>query len=466
MAKITFYGAAREVTGSCYLLDNGRDKILLDCGMHQGGDATDRLEKESFGFDPKSLNAVVLSHAHLDHSGLLPRLVNGGFSGPIYCTEGTRQLLRILLEDAANIYFRDLDYDNQVRRRAGKRVKPARYTPDDVRQVLNGCHALDYHQREAVAAGFELCFHDAGHILGSSIVELTIDDGGRKKTLVFSGDLGNPETSLMNHYEYLDNADLVLLESTYGDRDHRASDETLEEFRRILEQAREEGGNIMIPSFAVGRTQELLFHLGLFYQEGILDDWQVFLDSPMGHAVTSLYASYARFLDPEDVATITRNGDRAPTAFLPNLTITESVEDSIAINKIKQGVIIIAGSGMCTGGRIRHHLKHRLWDRRNHLVFVGFQAVDTLGRIIVDGVKKVKIYGQWIAVKAQIHTLGGFSAHAGQGDLVDWISHFRSKPRVCLVHGEPDTMAVLQAKLGRERGIKTHIPAIGDSLEF
>lgn len=458
MNQLQFLGAAREVTGSCYLLEAVGAKILLDCGMHQGGDAVERLETESFTFDPRELTAVVLSHAHLDHSGLLPRLVNCGFDGHIFCTEGTYKLLKILLEDAANIYFRDLDYENQVRRRAGKRGKPALYSERDVARVISSCRPMPYHQEGEIAPWVTLRFFDAGHILGSAIVELTINDDQGERVLVFSGDLGNPETSLMPHYEVVKKADMVLMESTYGNRNHRPMADTLDEFRAILVQAEKNKGNILIPAFAVGRTQELLFHLGQFYQQGLLDNWQVFLDSPMGTAVTDAYSHSLHHLDRDDAAEISANGNGSLRDFLPNLTVTASVEESIAINKVRHGAIIIAGSGMCTGGRIRHHLKHRLWEKNNHLVIVGFQPRGTLGRILVDGAKKVKLFSQWIAVKARIHTLGGFSAHAGQQDLLDWAGSFNGKPQFFLVHGEVASMESLQQALRSSHGIEATIP--------
>ncbi len=466
MATLQFLGAAREVTGSCYLLEAGERRILLDCGMHQGGNDIDRLETDIFDFDPASIDAVVLSHAHLDHSGLLPRLVSGGFSGRIHCTEGTHRLLKILLEDAASIYFRDLEYDNLARRRAGKKPREPLYTESDVARVISSCQSVDYHERREVLPWISLRFLDAGHILGSSIVELTLQGDEGDKVVVFSGDLGNPETSLMPHYETVEKADVVLLESTYGGRDHRPMEESLEEFRAVIRSAAEEDGNVLIPAFAVGRTQEILFHLGQLYQEGLLADWQVFLDSPMGHAVTEVYVRSAHQLNPEDVATITNNGHGSTRDFLPNLTITESVDDSMAINKVKRGAIIIAGSGMCTGGRIRHHLKHRLWEPRNHLVFAGFQARGTLGRILIDGSKKVKLFGQWVAVKAQIHTIGGFSAHAGQRDLLQWASAIGGEPRFYLVHGEEEGMAQLAEALWRRHGIAADLPEHGQVVEI
>lgn len=465
MNSVQFLGATREVTGSCFLLKAGDRRILLDCGMHQGGDNVERLAKECFDFDPRRVDAVVLSHAHLDHSGLLPRLFNCGFDGPIYCTEGTHRLLKILLQDSANIYFRDLEYENKVRRRSGKRPLPALYSEKDVARVLRACKPVAYHQARDIMPWLGLRFMDAGHILGSAIVELRVTDDNGEHVLVFSGDLGNPETSLMPPADRVQRADVVLLESTYGSRNHRPMAETLEELRQVIAKAEQDGGNILIPAFAVGRTQELLFHLGQLYHQGLLDHWRVFLDSPMGEAVTAIYADCAEHLDSADVATIREVSKGNLKDFLPNLTITQSAEESMAINDVRSGAIIIAGSGMCTGGRIRHHFKHRLWQENNHLVFAGFQARGTLGRILVDGARKVKMFGGWIAVRAQVHTLGGFSAHAGQSDLLDWARGFAGKPQFFLVHGELESMEVLQQALAKE-GITAAIPKKMQTIEF
>lgn len=466
MRKLRFLGAAQEVTGSCYLLENAGKKILLDCGIHQGGDAIERITKEQFKFYPNEIDAVIISHAHLDHSGLLPKLVHEGYQGPIYCTHGTQHLLKILLEDAASIYLRDLEHENIRLQRAGKKTLHEEYNLDDVTKTLRLCHGLDYEKPITLLESLTLTLHDAGHILGSAIVELQVRHETDEKTLVFSGDLGNPDASLMRPFSFIDNADVVLMESTYGDRNHRCFSETLDEFRAILKQAESDGGNILIPSFAVGRTQELLFHLGLFYHEGLLDNWHVFLDTPMGKAVTDIYSQSMKELDNEDVAKIRAQHGDSLASFLPNLTICESGEESIAINNIKKGAIIIAGSGMCTGGRIRHHFKHRLWLHNTHVVFVGFQANGTLGRILIDGVKHVKLFGQQIIVKAQLHTLGGFSAHAGQRDLLNWAAHFKNQPRFYLVHGEAKTMDILCDVLASNHHIKAEIPAQMSTIQF
>ncbi|MFZ5755396.1 MAG: MBL fold metallo-hydrolase RNA specificity domain-containing protein [Pseudomonadota bacterium] len=464
MSRLTFAGAAQEVTGSCYLVETGRSRLLLDCGIRQGPDDVTRLHRSRFPFRPGDVHAVVLSHAHLDHSGMLPRLVHEGFSGPIYCTPATRNLLAIMLEDAAGLYLRDLEWENRQRQRSGKRELAPQYTLDDVARVLELCEPLSYGVHMVINSDAELCFHDAGHILGSAIVELKLASNGGRHRLVFSGDLGSREAVLMQPPERLTEADVVLMEGTYGNRDHRRRDETVEELAGVLADAWKQGGNVLIPAFAVGRTQDILFTLGALHHQGRLDAWTVFLDSPMAIEVTHLYDQWQDQLDHRDVDLMTRDRGQTLEKFLPSLQLSRTVEDSMAINRISRGAIIIAGSGMCSGGRIRHHLKHRIWRPDTHLVFVGFQARGTLGRQLVDGAKRVKLFGQQYAVHAQVHTLGGFSAHAGQSELVDWISGFTTKPRVQLVHGEPEALAALAEKLWHEKRIAADIPAPGSSI--
>ena len=464
---ITFLGAAREVTGSCHLLEANGLRILLDCGMQQGGDNQKHEPGHdlSFSLDPSTIDAVILSHAHLDHSGMLPRLVHEGFSRSIYCTTGTRNLLSILLMDSYHLYSKDLEYENLRRARAGRKPLLPLYEEKDVKRVIDLCDCCDYCQRHNIGDGITLSLHDAGHILGSSIVEVKINDGKKNHTLVFSGDLGNNNTSLMNDPTVVEQADLVLMESTYGDRNHRSFDDTMEEFESILQQAQEDHGNILIPAFAVGRTQELIFQLGKLYHQGKLQNWVVFLDSPMGNAVTDVYSHSLSRLDPEDIALLKKHKSRSLKDFLPCLSVTESVEDSMAINRIKSGAIIIAGSGMCTGGRIRHHLKHRLWHQNTHVLFTGYQAKGTLGRILIYKPRTVKLQGQTIAVKAKIHTLGGFSAHADQSQLLAWAQQFKNKPLFYLVHGEDEALNTLQAELTNLK-IMADIAEPGSSIRF
>ena len=441
---LTFHGAARQVTGSCYLVDTGANRLLLECGMFQGDDETERQNERPFPFDPATLDAVVLSHAHLDHSGRLPKLVRDGFQGAIFATPPTRDLLEIILKDAAFLHARDIDWENRRRARSGRELLTPLFTEDDVVRALSKCHTRDYGRRFEAAPGVEVCFRDAGHIIGSAIVELWC--GGRK--LAFSGDLGNKDSLLLHDPATVRAADTLLLESTYGDRDHRSLAATLQEFEEILATAT---GNVIIPAFAVERTQEILYFLGDLYGAGKLKQQRVFLDSPMAIAATEVYGKYESLLSREIPGARARSRKRR---LLPPLQFTHSTEESMAINRVTAGAIIIAGSGMCTGGRVRHHLEYNLWRNEAQVVIVGFQARGTLGRALVDGAKSVRLLGEDIVVRAKIHTLGGFSAHAGQSQLVEWAGNFTERqPNVYLVHGEPDKIAALQTRLAQQLGL-------------
>ena len=379
MAKLTFYGATEGVTGSSYILQAGGATILLDCGLFQGSREEEKYNKKPFQFDVSKIDAVVLSHAHLDHSGRLPKLVADGYSGPLYMTNPTVELLEIMLKDAASLQQRDTEWENKRRRRAGKAEIEPMYTLDDVEAALALCDGTGYGNRREIADGVTVCFRDAGHILGSSIVEIFIAEQGIEKKLVFSGDLGNSCAALLRDPEVIEDADVLLLESTYGDRNHRPMDETLEEFEQIIVEASENGGNILIPSFAVGRTQEIIFRLGELYQRGLLRHQAVYLDSPMAIAVTETYHRYQNVYNTEDVAALRQGKTGSLHTFLPVLRYSTSTEESMTLNKIEAGAIIIAGSGMCTGGRIRHHFKHNLWRRNAHVVIVGYQAIRYTG---------------------------------------------------------------------------------------
>jgi metallo-beta-lactamase family protein len=464
MAKLTFYGATEGVTGSAYLLEVGGVTILLECGLFQGSREEEKGNNKPFPFDVHKIDAMVLSHAHLDHSGRLPKLIADGYSGPLYMTHPTSELLEIMLKDAASLQERDAEWENKRRRRAGKKEIAPLYTLEDVEAALALCDGNGYGHRREIAKGVEVCFRDAGHILGSSIVELFITEGGKEKKLVFSGDLGNSCAALLRDPEIVKDADVLLLESTYGDRNHRPMDETLEEFENIVTDSSANGGNILIPSFAVGRTQEIIFRLGELYQKGMLRNQVVYLDSPMAIAVTEVYHRYQNVYNHDDVATIRQGKHGSLHTFLPNLRYSSSTEESMALNKVEAGAIIIAGSGMCTGGRIRHHFKHNLWRRNAHVIIVGYQAIGTPGRSLVDGAKYFRIGGDKIAVNASIHTLGGFSAHASQSQLLDWINNFsKPQPRLYLIHGEAETKITFQAFLSKH-GWSANIPQHAESI--
>jgi metallo-beta-lactamase family protein len=464
MATLTFLGAAQQVTGSCYLIDTRGHRILLECGIRQGEDRDNGDQSLPFDFDPAGIDAVILSHTHLDHTGQVPLLVKQGYRGPVYATRATCDLLPIMYRDAASLLQSDIERTNRRRQRAGGRPLEPPYTVDDVEQALGQTVGIDYATRQQILPGIELRFLDAGHILGSAIVELWLDDGGTRRKLVFSGDLGNSCAPLMKDPAIVEEADILLLESTYGDRNHRPLAPTLEEFKDVIETAASAGGNILIPAFAVGRTQDLIYWLGQLYREGRLEGERVYIDSPMAIKVSDVYERhYALFNkdDPQFRNFVKQGWDK----WLPVLAYTRSPEESMALNRVIDGAIIIAGSGMCTGGRILHHLKHNLWRSKAQVVIVGYQAIGTLGRALVDGASMVKIYGDEIAVKARIHTLGGLSAHAGQDQLLAWATQFRTpRPRLFLVHGEARAMQALQRRLVHEHRWDAHIPSLNEVI--
>lgn len=466
MTRLTFHGATRIVTGSAYLLETERATLLLDCGLIQGSRKEEQANSKPFPFDIHQLDGVILSHAHLDHSGRLPKLAADGYNGPIYTTEPTRDLLTVLLKDAASLQKRDVEWENKRRKRAGKSELEPLYTDEDVEQALSLCRGYDYGVRFEAAPGVEICFREAGHILGSAIVEIHIREDGKEKKLVFTGDLGNSDAALLRDPETISSADILLLESTYGDRDHRSLNATLEEFEQIIVEASKSGGNILIPAFAVGRTQELIFHLGELYQKGLLRQQAVYLDSPMAIATTEIYHRHQDLFNKEDRAAMRHAHSGSLHRFLPVLRYSRTTEESMRLNRIEGGAIIIAGSGMCNGGRIRHHLKHNLWRRDAHVVIVGFQAQGTPGRALVDGAETYPMAGEEIIVKATIHTLGGFSAHAGQSQLLQWVSGFtEKKPRIYLVHGDAEAKEQMQHRL-KALNHRVDIPVQGSSISF
>lgn len=464
MAALSFLGAIQQVTGSSYLLETqGGSRILLDCGMRQGRRDEEAGNRAPFAFDPKTLDAVVLSHAHLDHSGLLPRLSAEGFRGPVHASDATCDLLDLMLMDSAHIQEHDAEWENKWRKRLGKPLVQPLYTQVETELMLRQRQPHHYGIPFEVTPEVTATFHDAGHILGSAIVQLDIQEGDRKHCLVFSGDLGNPKNPLMHPPTFLQKADTVLMESTYGDRDHRDVKETVEELAGILQQAHKDGGNVLIPSFSVGRTQDLIYHLGHLYQQGRVPQQVVFLDSPMAIKANGIYYRFLDQLDLKetDVQLLGGAEQLQLDKWLPILRPTLTTEESMAINRFKTGAIIIAGSGMCTGGRILHHFKHNLWRRECHVVISGFQAKGTLGRLLVEGMSSVKLLHQRFAVNAKVHTLGGFSAHAGQSQLLDWASAFQNSPNFYLVHGELEKMQVLQGQMEARLGQMPQIPTQG-----
>jgi metallo-beta-lactamase family protein len=458
--RVRFHGAAGEVTGSCHEVEFGNRRILLDCGLIQGSDEDEKRNFEPFDFDPASVDAVVLSHAHIDHCGRLPVLVKRGFKGPIWTQAATADLLRIMLDDSAFLAEMDAEHANKRNEDGHSRHKPL-FTRADVGQVMRQVRPMPYHQPTEILPGLSVQLREAGHILGSATVELRAREGGDERVLVFSGDLGMQGTPILRDPETVAQADLVLLEATYGGRAHRDRAATVTEIGEVLEHAWADGGNLLIPAFAVGRTQEILYWFARYWDRWNLDRWKIFLDSPMASKVTEVYDRHVELFDSK--ARDVWRGQPHPFR-LPNLRYTESVEESRGINAHERGAIIIAGAGMCNGGRIRHHLRQNLGRREAHVMFVGYQSRGTLGRRLVDGAPRVKMLGEDIQVNAQRHTVGGLSAHADQPGLLEWYDGFANKPPVVLVHGEDDAREALAGKL-REKGTAVELARPGNVRE-
>lgn len=462
--EIQFLGAAREVTGSCYLFQVGKHRFLVDCGLIQGTFEHEKKNWEAFPFDVRKIDAVVLTHAHLDHSGRLPVLIKAGFRGFIYTHRATAALCRVMLEDAAYLNMKETERYNRYRARNGKDLLEPLYTQDDVYTTERHFQPLDYGERTEILPGVTLTLHDAGHILGSAIVELELNAEGMTRRVVLSGDLGHAGAPILNDPTVLTDADLVVLESTYGDRCHRAWAATWAELGEIIQSAHAGKGNILVPAFAVGRTQELLYVLARHYAEWELHDWFVFLDSPMAIETTDLYRRFHGVYDR--AAREAMKGNNGDPFALRNFRATKTAEESMRINDIRAGAIVIAGSGMCTGGRIVHHLKRNLGYEHCHVLIVGFQARGTVGRALVDGAKTVRLFGEEIPVRAQIHTVGGLSAHADQAGLASWYGNFKKKPPVALVHGEPEAMDTLAEHLRGKFQTSVKCPEPGERLSL
>ncbi len=462
--KLEFYGAAGEVTGSCHVLTVADKKILLDCGLIQGGRKHESRNREPWPFAPGAIDAVVLSHAHIDHSGRLPRLIRDGFEGPVYAQRATRDLCRIMLKDAGFLAEKEAESENRKRQRKGLALVRPLYTMDDAKASMRSFKGIGYDERRRILPGVEIRFRDAGHILGSAMVELWLREGGVARKLVFSGDIGHHGAPILRDPSVIAEADVVLMESTYGDRLHRSREETIRELAQIFRDARHDRGNILIPAFAVGRSQELLYLFSQHQEDWGMENWRVFLDSPMAIQATETYARYSHLHD-SDAAELWRlrgNGSR----LLPHFQATRTAQQSMALNRIHQGAIILAGSGMCEGGRIKHHLKNNIWRNGCHVLIVGYQAQGTLGRRLVDGADRIRLWGEAIKVSARIHTVGGLSAHADQDGLVAWYAGFDQRPPLFLVHGENKAQQALAERLRGELQADVGIARRGEVLDL
>ena len=463
--KIKFCGASTGVTGSCHLLTSGEHKILLDCGQFQGGKAQDALNYEKFPFEPSEIECVVLSHAHIDHCGRLPLLTKRGFEGKIYCTDATADLLSVMLKDSAYIHEKETEWKNRKAERAGREQVEPLYTIEDAEKTLSLVSPILYDQQIEINPDMKIVFNDAGHILGSAITELWVTEDDKESKIVFSGDLGMEGRPILRDPTYIKKADYVIMETTYGNRIHKELGSGVEKLIEIIINTTRRGGNVVIPSFAVGRTQELIYELNRFYDSNNeyrkeLDKIFVYVDSPMATTATEIFRRNAQVFDEETREYILK-GDN-PLEF-KNLKFTRSSKESQDLNFNKEPKIIISASGMCEAGRIRHHLKHNLWNPKNSIVFVGYQGQGTLGRSLVEGVKMVTLFGEEIQVNAEIHNLEGFSGHADQNGLFAWLAHFEQRPKqIFLVHGEEDSKKDF-AKLVNEKLSYEPIVVMGNS---
>jgi metallo-beta-lactamase family protein len=448
--SLKFLGAARNVTGSCYLLQTGDVRLLVDCGLFQERQLRER-NWNPFPVPPESIHAVLLTHAHLDHCGLLPKLVREGFHGPIYCTTATAEIARLVLLDSAHLQEEDARWKALRHEREGRQgpyPEVPLYTQADAEAVLPLFSPADYNKPVQVAPNVEASFHDAGHILGSSMVRLKVGKGAQARTILFSGDVGRPNVPILQDPTRLAPADYVVVESTYGDRLHESATNTEAELARIINETCAKGGNVVIPSFAVERAQEVLYHLNTLLRADRIPHLMVFFDSPMAAGVNNIFQKHPELFDREMTDLVSRR--RSPFD-LPGLKTTRDAEESKAINRIRGTVIIIAGSGMCTGGRIKHHLENNISRKECTILFVGYQAVGTLGRQIVDGAKEIRLFGQMRKVRALIVQLHGFSGHADRDEMYRWLSGLKKPPRRLFVtHGETEA-ALAFADFVRER---------------
>ncbi len=465
---IQFFGAAKLVTGSNFLLTTKNHKILIDCGMFQGNNEKERMNFEDFPYDLSDIDCLILTHSHIDHSGRIPKLVKDGFRGKILCTKATYDLCSIMLLDSANIQESDAKWENKKRNRAGKPNIEPLYTVEDAKSSLNYFDPYFYNQRIKINEEITIRFKDAGHILGSSIVEIWVTEEKETTKIVFSGDLGMPGRPIIRHPEYINEADYLIIESTYGDINHEPYKKSTEKLVDIINRTALRGGTVIIPSFAVGRTQELIYELNKYYEYNTnIEEYMripIYIDSPLAVNATSVFQRNSSSFN-EEAQELILKGDN-PFNF-GNLRYIQSTEESISLNKAKYPKVIISSSGMATAGRVRHHLKHNLWDPKNSLVFVGYQAEGTLGRILLNGAKKVKLLGEEIDVQLEIYDLEGFSGHADQDTLLNWIGKFRRKPKkIFLVHGEEGPANVLSELIEEKFKIETIIPNLGDKLNI
>ncbi|SHG60876.1 metallo-beta-lactamase family protein [Thermosyntropha lipolytica DSM 11003] len=463
--KLKFLGAAKTVTGAFFLVDTENTRFAIDCGLFQGSKEIKERNYGEFLVPPETVDFLILTHAHIDHIGLVPKFCKKGFKGPIYCSHATKKLAEILLPDSAHIQEMEVARKNRKYQRAGKPLLEPIYRVDDALKCLEQFVPLNMDEIIPLHEGVEVRLRDAGHILGSNIVELWIKEDHHKLKLVFSGDLGQPNQPIIKDPAVIESADYLILESTYGNRLHEGVEKRKEQLKEIIDRTMRKGGNLIIPSFAVERTQDLLYDLNYLYHKGLLPpDIKIYIDSPLAVAATQIFQENTEYYDYETRKLVAEG--KHPLK-LPNLKFSVTQEDSVALNQIKGKAIIISASGMCEAGRIKHHLKHNLWRPESTILFVGYQAEGTLGRKILEGEKVVKIHGEEIAVKAEIERIEAYSAHADREGLLSWLKAFVSPPQeIFLVHGEEEAQSALAEIIQKELKIPVYIPEWGEEIEL
>jgi metallo-beta-lactamase family protein len=462
--QITCLGAAGQVTGSCFLLHNGENEYLIDCGLFQGGRETEALNRQQWPFRPQEIGALFLTHAHIDHCGRIPKLFKDGFRGRIYATLPTVELCKILLIDAAHIQEMEAEWQSRKNRRAGKHATEPLYTVADAEACFTLFQVIQKNELISIDPQLRVRYRDAGHILGSSLLEVWIGDSANPHKVVFSGDLGRKDQLIVQDPQTIFDADTLFIESTYGNRNHKSFEDSTNELLEAIHYSYAHKEKILIPAFAVERTQEMLYILGEFFRQGRIPSMPVYLDSPLAIAATEIFRRMKTFYDDDADAIVNKGFD--PFDF-PQLILTRSTQESMRINEQPGAAIIIAGNGMCTAGRIKHHLKHNLWRRGAALVIVGFQAEGTLGRKIIEGARSVRVFGEPIAVHAKIYTIGGFSAHAGQSELLEWISHFENPHmRVYIIHGERSISENFAAIVQKRFKLQASVATVGEDIRL
>lgn len=456
--KIQFLGAAQTVTGSCYMIEANGHRFAVDCGLHQGNQEIEKRNKNMEPYDPARIDFFLITHAHMDHTGLLPRMIRDGFRGDIFVTPPTRDLLEIMLLDSAHIQEMEAEWQNRKHSRKGRKLVDPLYTQADAQEAHKFFRPVEYDTSFEPAPGVRVCYRDAGHILGSAFLEIVIEEEGETYRMIFSGDLGRPNQLIVNDPENPEPADYLFLESTYGNRNHKDEQSSRQELAEAIEYSYKRGEKVIIPAFAVERTQEVLYCLHLIHKDGKLPaDMPVYVDSPLAIKATEIFRKHSKYFDDEAQALIAKGED--PLS-LPNLKFTQTRDESQAINTTAGPAVVISASGMCNAGRVKHHLRHNIWRDGASIVFVGFQGKGTPGRRIVDGAQTIRLFNEDLAIRAKVFTIGGFSGHAGQSQILKWLEAFSKKDmKVFLVHGEETAQQTLAGLIRSRFGVKVHIPA-------